>query len=241
MAALANGQDLVVELHDSAHPSRPWTARPATTDREVFSTSLDGVLSCAAGLIVKAVREGGDAATMAPPSVPDVPAPSFGGLSAVARAMGVAASKAVRLLDMMARGGRTWAVGWRFDDSRGPLDKKQAAFRVLTGGARSYLADPFPFRHEVRDFIFLEQYPYATGRGCIAVASVARNGTVGEPSIVLQEPHHLSYPVVFEHAGQIWMIPESGEAKNVSLYRTVDFPYRWEREACLVEASSSTM
>src|ERR1700722_335899 len=83
MAALANGQDLVVELHDSAHPSHPWTARPASTDREVFSASLDGVLSCAAELIAKAVREGsGAAATMAPASIPYAPAPSFVSLSA---------------------------------------------------------------------------------------------------------------------------------------------------------------
>jgi hypothetical protein len=236
MAALANGQDLVVELHDSAHPSDPWTARPASTDREVFSASLDGVLSCAAELIAKAVREGsGAAATMAPPSIPYAPAPSFVSLSAVAHAMGGAASKAVRLLDMLARGGRTWAIGWRFDESQGLLDKEEAAFRVLTGGTGSYLADPFPFRHEGRNFIFFEQYPYATGRGCIAVATVERNGTVGAPRIVLEEPHHLSYPFVFEHAGQIWMIPESGAARNVSLYRAVEFPYRWVREACLAE------
>ena len=31
------------------------------------------------------------------------------------------------------------------------------------------------------------------------------------------------------------MIPESGAARNVCLYRAVEFPYRWTREACLVE------
>jgi hypothetical protein len=154
----------------------------------------------------------------------DVSAPVFVGVSAFARAMRVAASKAVRLLDMLARGGRTWAIGGRFDESQRLLHKAGAVFRVLTGGTGSYLADPFPFRHEGRDFIFFEQFPYATGRGCIAVATVERNGTVGTPRIVLEESHHLSYPFVFEHAGQIWMIPESGEARNVSLYRAVTGP-----------------
>jgi hypothetical protein len=235
MAALANDQDLVVELHDSARPSRPWTARPASTDREVFSASLDCVLSCAAALIAKAVREGSAAATMATASVPDSSAPSFVGLPVMARAMGGAASKAVRLLDKLARGGRTWAIGWRFDESKGLLDKHEVAFRVLTGGTTSFLADPFPFRYQGRNFIFCEQYLYATRRGCIAVATVERNGAVGAPRIVLEEPHHLSYPFVFEHAGQIWMIPESGQSKNVNLYRAVEFPYRWTREACLAD------
>ncbi|TIW06985.1 MAG: formyl transferase, partial [Mesorhizobium sp.] len=51
----------------------------------------------------------------------------------------------------------------------------------------------------------------------------------------MEEPHHLSYPFVFEQDGQTWMIPESGAARNVSLYRAVEFPYRWTREACLME------
>jgi hypothetical protein len=234
MAALVHDQELVVELHDSARPSHPWTVRPASTDRKVFSTSIDGVLSCAAALIAKAVRERSAVAALVPP-LPDASAPSFVGLMALARAMGVVAPKAVRRLDALARGGRTWAIGWRLDESGGLLDMREGAFRVLTGGTHSYIADPFPFQHEGRNFIFFEQYPYATGRGCISVATVEPNGTVGAPRIILEEPHHLSYPFVFEHAGQIWMIPESGEARNVSLYRAVEFPYRWTREASLAE------
>jgi hypothetical protein len=56
MAALANDQDLLVELHDTARPSNPWTARPARQDREVFSASLDASLSCATALILKALH-----------------------------------------------------------------------------------------------------------------------------------------------------------------------------------------
>jgi hypothetical protein len=235
MAALANDQELVVEIYDSARLFRPWMAHPASTDRGVFLASLDGVLSCAVALIAKAVREGSNIAMAPATSAMDVSAPAFAGVSAVARAMRVAAFKAARLLDSLARGGRAWAIGWRIDESAGLLDRGEAAFHVLTGGVHSYLADPFPFRHKGQDFIFAEQYPYATNRGCIAVVTADRNGAVSAPRIVLEEPHHLSYPFVFEQAGQIWMIPESGEARNVCLYRAVEFPYRWTREACLVE------
>ena len=38
-------------------------------------------------------------------------------------------------------------------------------------------------------------------------------------SIVLAEPFHLSYPYVFEWQGSHYMIPESGAAKSVRLYR----------------------
>jgi hypothetical protein len=235
MAAIANDQDLLVDLHDTARPSRPWRARPASADREVFAASLDGALSCTVPLILKALREetGSLAASRVHP--PKTAAPSFGTVSALAQASYAVASKATRLLDRLARGGKAWGICWRIDDSASLLDKGEATFRVLSGRSDSYLADPFPFRHEGQDFIFVEQYLYSQNRGCIAVVTANRNGVASAPRIVLEEPHHLSYPFVFEHEGQIWMIPESGAARNVCLYRAVEFPYRWTREACLIE------
>ncbi|MGX9120878.1 glucosamine inositolphosphorylceramide transferase family protein [Mesorhizobium sp. BHbsci] len=234
IAALANDQDLLVDLHDTARLSRPWMARPASGDREVFAASLDSVLSCAVVLILKALREETGSAASDVPG-PRTAVPSLGALSALARATHTVTSKAIKFLDILARGGRMWGIGWRFDESAGLLDKGEAAFRVLTGNADSYLADPFPFRHQGQDFIFVEQYLYSKNRGCIAVVTVNRDGTAGASRIVVEEPHHLSYPFVFEQDGQIWMIPESGAARNVSLYRAVEFPYRWTREACLME------
>ncbi len=234
MAALANDQDFLIDLHDTARPSLPWTARPASADRDVFAASLDSVLSCAVALILKALREETSSAASGVPgrrtavSSPDA-------LSAVAWETGRVASKAVRFLDILARGGRTWGVGWRIDQAASLLDKGEAAFRVLAGDTDSYLADPFPFRHQGQDFIFVEQYLYSKNRGCISVVTVDPSGSASAPQIVLEEPHHLSYPFVFEQDGQVWMIPESGAARNVCLYRAVEFPHRWTREACLID------
>lgn len=232
MTALANGQDLLVDLHDTASPSGSWTARPARLDRDVFAAGLDSALSCAVALILKALR--GETA-------PDVRGARvtttayLGAFSALAFATSTLASKAIRFLDILARGGRTWGIGWRFDEGTSLLDKGDAAFRILTSHANGYLADPFPFQHQGRNFMFVEQYLNAKNRGCIAVVTVDRNGTTTLPQIVLEEPHHLSYPFVFEQDGEIWMIPESGAARSVNLYRAVEFPHRWTREACLAE------
>jgi hypothetical protein len=69
-------------------------------------------------------------------------------------------------------------------------------------------------------------------------------GPVGVAEPVLEEPWHLSYPFVFAHNGQIWMVPESGDNKSVTLYRADPFPHRWVRETTLlegVEASDATL
>lgn len=234
MTALTNDQDLRVDLHDTASASGSWTAQPASSDRGVLAAGLDSALSCAVALILKVLREEAGAAASGVREARTT-TPSLGALQALAFATGALSSKAIRFLDMLARGGKTWAIGWRFDEVTSLLDGGDAAFRVLSGDANNYLADPFPFQHKGRDFIFVEKYLSTKSRGCIAVVTADRNGTATAPQIVLEEPHHLSYPVVFEQNGQIWMIPESGAAGNVSLYRAVEFPHRWTREACLVE------
>jgi hypothetical protein len=235
MAALANDQDLLVELHDTGRPSNPWTAHPASQDREVLSVSLDAVLSCTTALILKALHnEDGPLDADGDQHAKPVKR-SFGPKSAIGFATGAFASKAARLLNNVTHGGKCWAIGWRYDQSASLLDKREAAFHVLSGGASGYLADPFPFRHDGRDFIFVEEYLYSKNRGCISVVALDRNGAPSHPRIVLEEPHHLSYPFVFAHAGQIWMIPESGAARHVALYRAVEFPYRWVLESHLIE------
>ncbi len=234
MTAIANDQDLFVELHDTACPPQILMACPAISDRQVFAAGLDSALSCAVPLIMKALRkETGLAAPGLSRSRTVMPPP--GALSSVMWASGTVVSKVIRFLDLLARGGKAWRIGWRFDKRTSLLDRREAAFSVLSGDTHSYLADPFPFRHQGQDFIFVEQYLYSKNRGCIAVMTADRNGTIGSPHIVVEEPYHLSYPLVFEEDGQIWMIPESGAAKNVSLYRAVAFPYRWTREACLIQ------
>ncbi|ACL61606.1 glucosamine inositolphosphorylceramide transferase family protein [Methylobacterium nodulans] len=234
VAALLDSQSFRLDVYDTDRPQRPWTAHPAVRDRRILAAGLDAVLSCAVELLTKVVREPpGASAGMAPGRAPTtVPVRA---ISVLTHAMGTVATKTVRLLGLLASGGETWTVGWRFDCGSSLLDQGQAEFRVLPGDARRYFADPFPFEHGGEHYLFMEEYPYRSGRGCIAVAKVDRTGIISPPRTVLEEPYHLSYPFVFEHDGQIWMIPESGAAKTVTLYRADPFPDRWTREATLLE------
>ena len=52
---------------------------------------------------------------------------------------------------------------------------------------------------------------------------------------MLERDHHLSYPFVFEHDGAIYLLPETGEAGRVELYRAVEFPGRWRLDRVLLE------
>jgi hypothetical protein len=56
-----------------------------------------------------------------------------------------------------------------------------------------------------------------------------------KPVPVLKEPFHLSYPFVFFNQGSYFMIPESAEAKKVTLYESMNFPYDWKPVRTLLE------
>jgi hypothetical protein len=100
----------------------------------------------------------------------------------------------------------------------------------------SQFADPFLLEHERGTYLFIEDVDPTTGKGAISYVRVDERGTpVGPPARALERDYHLSYPFVFRHEGQIFMLPESSANRTVELYRAVDFPSRWKLEHVLFE------
>lgn len=134
-----------------------------------------------------------------------------------------------------------WRTAYRFIDGPGIAERQQidgTPLKFLEDDGQRFYADPFPIEHEGKYYLFVEEYPYASGRGVISVAELDADGCFGRPRIVLEEAHHLSYPNVFSHDGQWFMIPESSAANEVVLYRADPFPNRWRRDAVLIEGIS---
>jgi hypothetical protein len=101
-------------------------------------------------------------------------------------------------------------------------------------------ADPFLFEHEGRHHLFVEHVPAGRHHGVISHVEVGG----GSPRPVLEAEHHLSYPFVFEHGGEIFMIPETSAVRRLELHRAVEFPHRWELDTLLmdgVEAVDATV
>jgi hypothetical protein len=97
------------------------------------------------------------------------------------------------------------------------------------------LADPFPVEVDGRHFLFVEDYSHEAGRGAISVTEAGADGTWSPPRRVLEREHHLSYPFVFEHEGEVYMLPETGETGRIELHHAVDFPYGWQLDRVLLD------
>jgi hypothetical protein len=137
---------------------------------------------------------------------------------------------AARMLAPVRRGGaiRHWNIALRRSDL--PPDVRHfdlAAYTPLPVDPAIFYADPFVFANEGRTFLFAEAYPYAAGKGHLVCAEVDKEGQTGTFRTVLERPWHLSYPYVFEHAGEIWLAPEGSTHKGVEIYRAAAFPWEW--------------
>lgn len=115
--------------------------------------------------------------------------------------------------------------GWTDDDER-----------LVRWRAGSLYADPFLFEHDGRHHLFCEEVPPGAARAVIAHTELpADGGVAAAPETVLARPYHLSYPFVFAHDGELLMIPETSAVDRVELYRAVEFPHSWERDAVLLD------
>ncbi len=97
-------------------------------------------------------------------------------------------------------------------------------------------ADPFLFEHEDRHHLFCEEMLPGSNRAVISHTELHPDGIPCDPpTTVLEAPYHLSYPFVFAHEGEIFMIPETSAQGRVELYRATNFPGGWRRESILLD------
>ena len=126
-----------------------------------------------------------------------------------------------------------WQVAYRFGGDEawtGSLD----GFHRLVPPPDRFWADPFPITVNGRHYIFLEELPFASGKGHISVVEVDEAGHATAPRRVLERDYHLSYPFLVEDEGQLYMIPETANNRTVEIYRCVEFPHRWKLERVLL-------
>lgn len=96
-------------------------------------------------------------------------------------------------------------------------------------GDHRFLADPFGLWRGGRLHVFAEAYDYRSPKGVIEVLVYDRTGRLIEREEVLREDWHLSYPYVFEHEGETYLLPEASASGRLTLYRATQFPLGWEK------------
>lgn len=98
-----------------------------------------------------------------------------------------------------------------------------------------FWADPHVVQKNSTYYIFFEEYLNSEEKGRISLITMDEDGSYSEPEVILDKSYHLSYPYVFEHDNEYYMIPETMANHTIELYKCVDFPYKWEFQMNLME------
>ncbi len=125
-----------------------------------------------------------------------------------------------------------YVVGYRFlKNSEEPVGIRNPSYDIINPSGTQWYADPFPFIHNEKHYIFVEMYSIWEQKANLGVFCIEEGG---KPRKILSESFHLSYPNVFEWDGDIYMLPETHNAKQLRLYKCIDFPYKWKLEKVLL-------
>lgn len=123
--------------------------------------------------------------------------------------------------------GRYFTIGIRLRQDGSILEDQNFAPRFIVPATREqWLADPILVDADGKTWLFYEAV--LDDHGHIAVAEVLNDCTLGKPMVVLKDDCHYSYPFVFRHENEWYMIPESSASSEVRLYRAAAFPEKWE-------------
>lgn len=97
----------------------------------------------------------------------------------------------------------------------------------------SLIADPFFITEQDTTYLFFE-YKTDKEEADIGLMKSIDGVHFKYDTIVLDEAFHLSYPHVFKHKDEYFMLPETKRANNVLLYKSHNFPYDWKIHDTLI-------
>lgn len=95
-------------------------------------------------------------------------------------------------------------------------------------------ADPHFIEHDGGTYVFFEKMHKHNENAHIAYAALDKNGKVTHTGQALSAEHHLSFPFVFAHEGECYMIPETVSLSSINLYKANRFPDSWEHHSTLL-------
>ncbi len=193
-------------------------------------------------LVTRTLRQETPAA-VAVQGEPDPPAAPPRGAGGLALLLAGHALRAARFVGTRLTHREQWCLA--LADEAGE-DEAGAPWRIALAGSGQrrrivepppdrYWADPHPLPDSGGRLILVEEYPYATRRGRIALLRLDAAGCVVESRTVLELDCHLSYPSLIDVEGALYLVPESSERESLVAYRCTEFPWRWEPAATLLE------
>lgn len=119
-----------------------------------------------------------------------------------------------------------WILAYRLREGGNTiLEDSDKPFIKIPNSLRYWRADPHLIEKDGKTWLFAELYDRFLLRGVLGCCELTKNGPK-KWKIILQMPFHLSYPHIFEYENEMYMIPETKEAREIQLYKATEFPLK---------------
>lgn len=121
-----------------------------------------------------------------------------------------------------------WALLGSVLDKIDPLQFDPRSLQLVPAPDSTTYADPFIWNHNGNNHVFIEEW--RPGEPHAHLSTFQLNGIgapIGTPQPIIQGPHHLSYPNIYEYDDCLWMLPEQSASGKLQPYRCESFPHQW--------------
>jgi hypothetical protein len=154
----------------------------------------------------------------------------------LARGYSAAAKSADRIYHRLRIFDNTWVDGFRRSRKEHfalKIMRPDGSMHVLPSPRYGYWADPFIWQKDGQAWIFAEEFSFSRDRGHLVAIGLDSQLAVASVEPVVFTPGymaldcHASFPFLFEHAGAVYMIPETHQRGSVDLYVSERWPGRW--------------
>lgn len=133
----------------------------------------------------------------------------------------------IRLLKKIFCFEEIYTIAYRNRDGHTLLDSDLLSFDRIPYDDTFWYADPIVVSYRGETYLFMESFDMRNQLGSIACARFDEDGKLSKPQVILQEPYHMSFPLVFAWNDALYMIPETCENHSLNLYRCEGDICRW--------------
>lgn len=232
----------VVLWQDQAGVRRSVRAR-IETDRRSPRRNRNALAWAARSLLLRELRQAardhrdGTSPVASDESVRETPPPGRG--SPLAWLLAAHGWRFLRDRARHAWGDPRWSVYFRRDGGEWSFPQRFDGFERIPNPRHGYLADPFCVVRDGEHWVFCEELAGESGRGVISAVRIDPRGRPGRLRRVLDTGHHLSFPFLFRHQEEDFMLTECFARGTLPLFRCVRWPCEWEQVGSLLDGAGA--
>lgn len=129
-----------------------------------------------------------------------------------------------------------YKIGYRRKIDQTPLFERNdyaRDFVFLKAPLFYWLADPFVFKYNGKNYLFAECANIFSNKGHIRCLCIDEKKKKWRKVFV--QKNHMSFPNVFKHGEEIYCIPETSQRNQIILFKSIVFPYVWSDPITLVD------